>query len=79
MTATEFKAARDAYRAEKATESLLDELVEDEAQESAPSKMKDLMEKHQRGQVRESLSPGYRPQPEMTDDELAMYLFGRDK
>lgn len=79
MTATEFKAARDAYRAEKATESLLDELVEDEAQKSAPSKMKDLMEKHQRGQVRESLSPGYRPQPEMTDDELAMYLFGRDK
>jgi len=79
MTATEFKAAKDAYRAEKNTESLLDELVEDEAQESAPLKMKELTNKHQRGQVRESLSPGYKPQPEMTDDELAMYLFGRDK
>lgn len=76
MTATEFKAARDAYRAEKATESLLDELVEDEAQDSAPLNMKKLIDKHQRGQVRESLSPGYRPQSEMTDDELAMYLFG---
>lgn len=34
LTATEFKAERDAYRAEKATESLLDELVEDEDENS---------------------------------------------
>ena len=34
MNATEFRAARDAYRAEKATESLLDELVEDEDENS---------------------------------------------
>lgn len=78
---TEYKAERDAYRAEKATESLLDELVEDEAQESALLKMKELTNKYQRGQVRESLSPGYKPPPDiastfvMTDDELAKYLF----
>ena len=76
MTATEFKAARDAYRAEKATESLLDELVADEAQGSAVKDMGKKMKDYTKSQLRSSLRPGEQKEKEMTDDELASYLFG---
>jgi len=76
MTATEFKAARDAYRAEKATESLLDELVADEAQESSVKSMDKKMKDYTKNQIRSSLRPGGQKEEKMTDDELAGYLFG---
>tara|TARA_Y100001938_G_C8081984_1_gene429718 strand:+ start:600 stop:1403 length:804 start_codon:yes stop_codon:yes gene_type:complete len=76
MTATEFKAARDAYRAEKATESLLDELVADEAQESSVKSMDKKMKDYTKNQIRSSLRPGGQKKEEMTNDELADYLFG---
>ena len=76
MTATEFKAARDAYRAEKATESLLDELVADEAQGSSVKSMDKKMKDYTKNQIRSSLRPGGQKEEEMTDNELADYLFG---